>query len=301
MGGSYPGFDWTLARGFLAAAEAGSLTGGARRLGLTQPTLGRQVAALERALGVALFERVGRGLVLTPTGRELLEHVRAMGAAAERVSLLASGRAQAIAGPIRITASEVYSAHLLPPLIARIRALHPGITVEVIATDRRADLLRREADIAIRNAPTTEPELIARKVGEDRARAYATPGCRAALGGPRRWADLAEAPFVGLSLTEFLIEGLKPLGLPLTARNFPVRADSHLVHWAFVRAGAGIGLITEAVGDADPAVVRVLPEEPPLVFPVWLVTHRELHMSRRIRMVFDLLAEALGAGLRALR
>jgi DNA-binding transcriptional LysR family regulator len=290
------GFDWALARGFLAAAEAGSLSAGARRLGLAQPTLGRQVSALERSLGVALFERVGRGLVLTPTGRELLEQVRAMGVAAERVSLLASGRSQAIEGPIRISASEVTAAYLLPPAVARIRALHPGITVEVIATNRRADLLRREADIAIRNGETTDPELIARRLGEDRARPYATPACLAGLGRPRRWADLAAAPFVGLDLTEALIAGVRPLGLHLTARNFAVLADNHLVHWAFVRAGAGIGLITEAVGDADPDVVRVLPEEPPVLFPVWLVTHRELHMSRRIRVVFDLLAEALRPG-----
>src|SRR5512137_529250 len=115
---SSPSFDWTLARAFLATAEAGSLSAAARLAGQTQPTLGRQVAALERALGIALFERVGRGLALTPSGREVLEHVRAMGEAAGRVALVASGRSQAVAGPIRITASEVYAAHLLPSILA---------------------------------------------------------------------------------------------------------------------------------------------------------------------------------------
>lgn len=288
-------FDWTLARAFLATAEAGSLSAAARLTGQTQPTLGRQVAALERALGIALFERVGRGLVLTPTGRDVLEHVRTMGEAAGRVALVASGRSQAVAGPIRITASEVYAAHLLPPILARLRAEHPGITVELVATSRPSDLLRREADIAVRNFESRDAELIVRKVAEDRARPYATPACLDRLGRPRRWADLAEADFVGFDRTELLIEGLRAFGIHLTARNFPVQADSHLVHWAFVRQGLGIGLITEAVGDADPAVRRVLPEEPPITFPIWLATHRELHTSRRVRLVFDLLADTLSS------
>ncbi|MEO3475795.1 LysR family transcriptional regulator [Roseomonas sp. CAU 1739] len=291
-------FDWTLARAFLATADTGSLSAAARLTGQTQPTLGRQVAALERALGIALFERVGRGLVLTPTGREVLEHVRAMGEAAGRVALVASGRSQAIAGPIRITASEVYAAHLLPPILARLRAEHPGITVEIVATSRPSDLLRREADIAVRNFESRDADLIVRKVAEDRARPYATPEYLHSLGRPRRWADLAEADFVGFDRTELLIEGLRAFGLRLTARNFPVQADNHLVHWAFVRQGLGIGLITEAVGDADPAVRRVLPEEPPVTFPIWLATHRELHTSLRVRLVFDLLADALSSSQR---
>ncbi|WP_270933409.1 LysR family transcriptional regulator [Falsiroseomonas oryzae] len=290
-----PPFDWTLARAFLATAETGSLSAAARLLGQAQPTIGRQVAALERALGIVLFERVGRGLALTPTGREVLEHVRAMGEAAGRVSLVASGRSQAIEGPIRITASEVYAAHLLPPIVARLRAAHPGITVEIVADNRPISLLRREADIAVRNFESRDADLIVRKVADDHARPYATPECLHRLGRPSRWTDLTEAPFVGFDRTELIIEGLRALGLHLTARNFPVHADSHLVHWALVRQGLGIGLITESVGDAEPKVRRVLPEEPPLAFPIWLATHRELHTSRRVRLVFDLLADALAS------
>lgn len=290
-----PPFDWTLARAFLATAETGSLSAAARSLGQTQPTLGRQVAALERALGIALFERVGRGLVLTPMGREVLDHVRAMGEAAGRVSLVASGRSQAIEGPIRITAREVYAAHLLPPIIARLRAAHPGITVQIVADNRPTNLLRRGADIAVRNFESRDAELIVRKVVDDRGRPYATPDCLHRLGHPGRWADLAGVEFEGFDRTELLIEGLRAFGLHLTPRNFPVHAHSHLVHWAFVRQGLGIGLITEAVGDAEPAVRRVLPQEPPVTFPIWLATHRELHTSLRVRLVFDLLADALAS------
>ncbi len=285
--------DWNRIRAFLATAETGSLSAAARALGLTQPTLGRQIAALERELGVVLFERAGRGLVLTPTARDLLEHVRAMGEAAGRMALTATGRSQVIEGPIRITASEVYAAHILPPIIAGLRAAHPGITVEIIATNRTADLLRREADIAIRNAETREPELIARKVGEDRGRPYSTPAYRASLGAPRAWQDLAAANFVGMGDGAAFLQGLRAYGMEATAAQLPVQADSHLVHWELVKHGLGIGFMTEAVGDAEPLVCRVLPDQPPIIFPVWLATHRELHTSRRVRVVFDLLAEAL--------
>jgi len=285
--------DWNRIRAFLATAEAGSLSAAARALGLTQPTLGRQIAALERELGVVLFERAGRGLVLTPTAQDLLEHVGAMGEAARRLALAATGRSQVVEGPIRLTASEVYAAHVLPPIIARLRALHPAITVELLATNRTADLLRREADIAIRNFAPREPELIARKLGEDHGRAYATPNYLNRLGNPRSWQDLAEADFVGFGDTAGFIEGMRAFGLHLTVRHIPVQSDSHLVHWELVKQGTGIGFITEAVGDAETAVQRALPDAPPIIFPLWLATHRELHTSRRVRVVFDFLADAL--------
>ncbi|WP_431285610.1 LysR family transcriptional regulator [Humitalea sp. 24SJ18S-53] len=285
--------DWNRIRAFLATAEAGSLSAAARALGLTQPTLGRQIAALERELGVALFERAGRGLVLTPTAGALLDHVRAMGEAAGRLALAATGQSQRIEGPIRITATEAYAAHVLPPIVTRLRAAHSGITVEIRAIDRTADLLRREADIAIRNFGPREPDLIARKVGEDRGRPYATPDYLSRLGHPRCWHDLAQAEFVGFGETAEFIEGMRALGMGLTARQIPVQVDSYLVHWALVKQGAGIGFMMESVGDAEPLVRRVLPEAAPIVFPVWLVTHRELHTSRRVRVVFDLLADAL--------
>jgi DNA-binding transcriptional LysR family regulator len=286
-------FDWTAARALLALAEEGSLSAAARALGLTQPTIGRQVAALEAELGLALVERVGRGLVLTPGGREVVEHLRAMAEAAARVSRAAAGRSQVIEGAIRITASEVYAAFLLPPVIARLRAAHPGITVEIVASNQPTDLLRREADIAIRNFASTQPEVIALRLRDDAARPYATPAVIAALGAPRGMADLGDATFLGFANTDVLIDGLRTLGAPVTRRNFPVVTDSHLVQWEFVRRGAGIGLITEAVGDADPAVRRVLPDAPPITFPMWLATHRDLHTSRRVRTVFDLLAAEL--------
>ena len=286
-------FDWNQARAFLATAEAGSLSAAARALGMTQPTLGRQVTTLERQLGVVLFERVGRGLILTPGGLELLDHARAMGAAANRVSLAASGQSQSIAGSIRITATDVYSAFLLPPLILRLRALHPGIEVEIVATNARTDLLRREADIAIRNYVSDQAELMVRKLREDVGNFYATPAYLRSIGDPQTPGEMAAGRFIGFTTREAMVTALRPMGFDLTPAHFPIISDNHLVQWEYVKRGAGIGLMTEAVGDAEPLVRRVLPDAQPIRFPMFLVAHRELHSSRRMRTVFDFLAAEL--------
>ncbi|MEM1431792.1 MAG: LysR family transcriptional regulator [Pseudomonadota bacterium] len=293
-------FDWNRARAFLVTAEEGSLSAAARALGMTQPTLGRQVSALEDELGVTLFARTGRGLDLTEAGMHLLDHVRAMGEAAGRVALAASGRADAVEGAIVLTASELYAAHLLPPIVAELRADMPGITVEIVASNDQVDLRRREADIAIRNVRPSQPELIARKLGADRARLYATPGCLARLGSPQSLEDLsARAEIVAFEETPRLAEGLGALGLSLSAANFPVTAASHLVQWQLVTHGAAIGIAPEWLGDAEPRVVRVLPDLPPFPFEAWLLTHAELRNSRRVRLVYDRLAERLGPRFKA--
>jgi DNA-binding transcriptional LysR family regulator len=286
-------FDWNRAKAFLVTAEEGSLSAAARALGMAQPTVGRQVDALEEELGVILFERVGRGLTLTPSGVELLEQVRAMGEAANRVSLTAAGQAQTIEGKISIAASETYSAVLLPPIIARLRALEPGIRVEIVTSNQASDLRRREADIAIRNFPPTEPDLIARKIRDVPARLYATPGYLASIGNPKLPAELSRAHFINIDPTGGYMKALNGMGLNLTERNFPLVSENMLVMWELVKAGLGIGVLDGNIGDAEPLLTRVLPDFDPIVFPIWLVAHRELNTSRRVRVVFDLLAAEL--------
>jgi DNA-binding transcriptional LysR family regulator len=286
-------FDWNRARAFLVTAEEGSLSAAARALGMTQPTLGRQVDALEDELGVILFERVGRGFTLTPSGVDLLEHVRAMGTAANRVSLAASGQSQAIEGTIRITASEVHAALLLPPIVAKLRATQPGIHVEILASSVSSDLLRREADIAIRNYQPTEPDLIAKKVRDLPARLYATPAFIDRIGNPKLPYDLRHADFISIDRTGVFLKGLNTLGLGLTEANFPILTTNYLVAWEMVKHGLGIGIQDGVVGDREPMVRRVLPDLEPLVFSMWLVTHREVNTSRRVRVVYDLLAREL--------
>jgi len=286
-------FDWNQAKAFLATAEEGSLSAAARALRLSQSTLSRQVEALEQELGLVLFERVGKGLELTPSGIELREHVRTMGDAANRVSLSAAGQSQSIEGSICISASELYAAYVLPRIVGKLRKLEPRISVEIVASNTASDLLRREADIAIRNFAPTEPDLIARKVKDVFLRLYATPDYLRSVGNPKLPYDLREAEFISISRSGGFLKGLNTLGLNLTESNFPILAENILVMWECVKSGLGIGILDDTIGDAEILVRRALPDLEPLVLPVWLVAHRELNSSRRVRVVFDLLAAEL--------
>ena len=289
-------FDWNQARAFLVTAEEGSLSAAARALGLTQPTLGRQVEALQQALGVVLFERAGRGLTLTPAGRDLLEHVRDMGEDARRFALAASGRSQVLEGTIAITASQIYCGHRLPPVLAKLRREAPGISIDLVATNATVDLMRREADIAIRNFRSDQPDLVQRRLPDDAGRLYAAPALLERLGDPTTPEALREAEFVGFDRTDRLIDGLAAQGIVLTQANFPIVTTDQMVQWELVKRGLVIGVMTQSVGDAEPGVRRVLRDLAPIPFPVWLASHREVGMSRRVRFVFDALAAALGKG-----
>jgi len=286
-------FDWNQVRAFLATVEEGSLSGAARVLRLTQPTLGRQVAALEEALDVVLFDRIGRSLVLTPSGLELLDHVRDMGDAANRISLAATGRSQAIEGLVRITASHATSAYVLPPILKRLRDLAPGIEVEVVATNALRDLRHREADIAIRHVRPDHPDLIARLVRDTSAHLYASAAYLDVMGRPATPEDVSRCDFIGFEANDRLLTGLNALGLSLTRRNFRLVSDNGSVAWEMVRQGLGVGVMMREIADVTPEVEQILPELDPIPVPVWLATHRELNTSRRIRLVYDLLAEAL--------
>jgi DNA-binding transcriptional LysR family regulator len=286
-------FDWNRARAFLVTAEEGSLSAAARALGMSQPTLGRQVDALEQELDVLLFERIGKRLVLTEPGMDLLEHVRAMGDAASRVSLAASGQSQALEGTVTITVGEAFAAYVLPPILSKLRAAEPGIDVEVVASNTPSDLRRREADIAIRNFRPTEPDLVARKVRDMAGHLYAATSYLDRLGRPITLAKLSHADFVGFARTPALIDRLRPLGLELSQKNFVLVSENQLVQWALIKQGLGLGVMAEVIGDNEPLVERALPEIAAVMFPVWLVSHRELHTSRRVRVVFDLLADEL--------
>jgi DNA-binding transcriptional LysR family regulator len=286
-------FDWNRARAFLVTAEEGSFSAAARALGTTQPTVGRQVAALEQELGVSLFERVGTSLELTSTGLDLVEHVRTMGDAATRISLTATGQSLSVVGKVSITASEAISAHLLPPILGRLRVDHPGIEIEIVASNEPRDLHRREADIAIRNFRPSQHDLIARKIRDTHAHLYAAPAYLERLGPLSSPEDLSRAELFAFDRSDIMIDGLAALGLELTRRQFPIVTDNHLVQWELCKHGVGICIMMEEIGGAEPRVQRVLPDLPSIPIPIWLVCHRELRTSRRIRMVFERIAEGL--------
>lgn len=285
-------FDWNQARAFLATVEEGTLSGAARVLGLTQPTLSRQITALETDLGVTLFERGRRNIELTQAGLELLDHVRAMGDAANRFSLAASGQAQSIEGLVAITATDSMSAYHLPPILKKLRASAPNIDIEIIAANDIRDLTRREADIAIRHARPEQSDLIAKLISETTGHFYASQEYLEKIGRPQNAEALSKADFIGINRPE-MITVLNGLGLSLTKKNFKINTASGPALIELVRQGLGVSVLTKDVEKVFPDLERVLPELEPIPVPIWLVTHRELHTSRRIRLVFDLLAEEL--------
>ncbi len=287
-------FDWNKARAFLVTAEEGSLSAAARALDLSQPTLGRQVSALEEELGVTLFERAGKGLTLTDSGQALLEQVRGMGEAASRLSLTALGQSESLEGTVCISASEVTAAFTLTPLIQKLQKEAPGIQIELVASNQVSDLNRREADIAIRAFRPSQPDLIIRKLTNQHARMYATPDYLARLGNPTTPAEVNAAEFIGFADVTGYIEAMRRFGLQLTRQNFPITTANHLVQWELVKQGAGIGIMPDDIGDLEPSVCRVLPEVDPFDIELWLVVHQELRTNRRIRYVYDFLAAELG-------
>ncbi len=286
-------FDWNQARAFLATVEEGSLSAAARALDLTQPTLGRQVAALEAQLNVVLFERVGRSLTLTPSGIELLDHVRAMYDAANRISLTASGQSQKIEGQVRITASDMMSAYFLPLAIKKLREVAPFVEIEVVATNEISNLQLREADIAIRHIRPEQPDLIAKLICEATAHLYASNGYLDTRGRPKTLADMSDHDFIGFGDNDHMVEILNPYGLLLTPKNFRLGSINGFVAWKMAQNDLGIIVMSDDVAANSAGMERVLPDMEPMVFPIWLTAHRELHTSRRIRLVYDLLADFL--------
>ncbi|WP_394235977.1 LysR family transcriptional regulator [Pseudomonas anguilliseptica] len=285
--------DWNQLRAFLETAETGSLSAAARKLGQSQPTLSRQVAALELALGVTLFERVGKAMALTSTGQELLGHARVMGAAAHELGLAATVRSEEVAGVVSVATSDAVAAYLMPKILLHIRQAAPGIQVEVVASDGFSDLLRREADIAIRHVRPEQPELIGRLVRQSSAGFYASESWVRVNGLPRTAEEALQHDFIGLDRTGHYLQHLHGQGLLLSNRNFRSYADNSVTYWEMVRQGLGIGAIMEEIARETPGMVRVLEDVAPFQLPIWLVTHRELRTARRIRIVFDLLAEVL--------
>jgi len=286
-------FDWNQVRAFLATAQEGSLSGAARVLHSTQPTVGRQVTALEISLGVALFERVGRGLVLTPSGAAVLEEVRAMGEAAARVSLVAAGRTVDVAGAVSVSVSDVFAAFVMPDILIAFSARVPEIAIDLVVTNTLSDLMRREADIAIRHIRPEEPDLIARHLKAGRAALWAAPEFLRRHGRPETVADLAGLPFVGMSDPATMVGYLTQWGLPVTEADIRVHSDNMVAAWEMVRAGLGIGVMSDEIALRTGGAERVLPDFTPMDVDIWLTCHRELKTSRRIRVVFDFLAEAL--------
>ncbi|MDD7969949.1 LysR family transcriptional regulator [Roseinatronobacter alkalisoli] len=285
--------DWNHLRAFHETATTGSLSAAARQLGLTQPTLSRQVAALEAGLGVELFERVGRKLMLTIAGAELRDRISTMADAAESGVLAASGRVQEIRGRVCISATDTYAVHILPEMVEQIRGEAPDITVVITASNELSNLHRREADIAIRHQPPARSGLIGQHVRDTEAHFYASVDWIRRNGLPTRPEELASTAMIGFDDVGRFVGYLRDVGIPMDVADFRLMSDSSVVIWEMVRRGIGVAPMLREVAERTPGVVRLLPDMPPIVVPIWLVTHEDLHLSPRIRLVQRMLAEGL--------
>lgn len=287
--------DWTLMRSILAVADTGSLSAAARHLGLSQPSLSRHIARAEGLAGGSLFLRQPRGLVPTPLGQALLPHARAMADAAARASLALAGRDMGTGGTVRVTASCVTSAHLLPPMLAHLHGLAPGIQIELVPSDQPENLLYREADIAVRMFRPAEDDLITAHVADLPLGLYASKSYVAARGMPVGLTALGQHDFLGFDRSDLMLRMTAALGITFHRNDFWLRCDDQLVHWQMVKAGLGIGGMQRIIGDADPMVTRVLPDLALPALPVWLTAHAALREVPRIRLVFDHLKAAFRA------
>jgi len=285
-------FDWSAVRVFLQAANTGSFTAAGEALGLSQPTVGRKVSALEAELGVVLFVRTGRTLELTEAGRRLCEHAVSMQEAATALSLAAAGQSSTAAGAVSISCSDLVAVAWLPELLVRLRRDYPAIEIEVITTNSISDLTRREADIAIRHVRPDQPDLVGRKLADTGAGMYASAAYLEELGPLGTLKDLQRAVFIAFDRSDVMLEMLRSMGVELTSAHFPLIAASSVLQRSLCRQGAGICFLFEPIGEADPALIRVQ-RELRLPVPLWLVCHRELRTTLRFRVVFDALVDHL--------
>jgi DNA-binding transcriptional LysR family regulator len=290
--------DWTLLRSFLAVVEAGSLSAAAASIGATQPTLSRHIRELEAVLGVPLFTRSARGLDPTEAGLALVEDARAMGAAAEALALKAMGRSQQLTGTVRITASVMVSNMWLPALLADLRVAEPNIQIELLPSDLNQNLLRRDADIAIRMADPTQDALIARKLGEAEVGLYGARSYFARRGRIATIDELLHHDVIGFDRSEMILKVFAAAGRPIAREAFALRCDDQMVGWNLLLAGAGVGFAQVLLADRYPSLERVAIDlVPPM--PVWLVMHEDVRSNARVRRVADFLATAIAASLRA--
>ena len=286
-------FDWRLIQSFLAVLEHGSLLGAARALQSSQPTMGRHIADLEAQLGVVLFERTGRGLQPTATALRLATSARAMEAGALQLAHGVSSAQMGVRGSVRITASQPVACLLLPPLLLQMRQALPDIQVELVASNDVTNLLRREADIALRMVRPDQSSLVARRIGTVALGAFAHRDYLRRRGVPRQPTDLLAHELVGNDRNEDILRGFAALGYPVGREQFAFRTDDLMAYWQAVRAGLGIGFVAHYMARTDPEVQPVLPMLKPPPLPIWLTVHREIRTSARIRAVYDFLAEAV--------
>jgi DNA-binding transcriptional LysR family regulator len=291
--------DWSLWRTFLAVMEAGSLSGAARSLGVAQPTVGRQIEALEASLsGEPLFTRSQAGFTPTRAAKALEPHARAMAAAAQTLARTAAGDVSNMSGVVRVSASDVVGAEVLPPILARFREDWPKIDIELNLSNRQEDLLRRDADIAVRMARPTQDALLARRIGTIRLDFHGHRSYLQKHGVPRSFDDLLGHTLIGFDRIMTEVSGIRDLPIEVTRDMFSIRTDSELAQLALLRAGAGICPCQPAIAARDPNLTNLPIEGFDISMEMWVVMHEDLKADRRIKALYDHLVAELSEAIR---
>lgn len=296
-----PALSWDLVSAFLAVMQTGSLSAAARDLGVAQPTVRRQIEQLEAVLGGVLFTRSQAGLAPTDVAVAALPYAESMAGVAEALVRSASAPSSAERGTVRVTCSEIVGVEVLPPILAVLARAHPQLQIELSLSNANEDLLRREADVAVRMAQPTQSALVAKRIGVVKLGTFASEAYLADHPAPRSIEDLARGHgLVGNDRNAAFFAALAASGLPLKRKDFSFRSDSDAACLAAIRAGLGIGFAQLPFAAGPPRLQRVLPK---LSFelPVWVVTHENLRASRRVSLVFDHLVQALTAYVRSAR
>jgi DNA-binding transcriptional LysR family regulator len=284
---------WELYRSFLAVMREGSLSAAARLLGMTQPSLGRHIRELEETLGVSLFARSPQGVSPTDLAHALLPHAQAMASASAALRRAATTRDDAVAGVVRIAASEVMGVEVLPPILAAFRERHPGVVMELSLSNQAENLLRRDADIAVRMGRPTQDALVARQVGKIALGMYAHRRYIKAHGRPSTMAELAGHALIGFDRETAYIRSMRPAGVPYAREHFALRTDNDLAALAALRAGYGIAICQCAIADRDRSLLRLFADSFELHMDTWVVMHEDLRRSALMRALYDHLATLL--------
>lgn len=286
-------FNWALVKSFLAVLDAGSLMGAARKTGQQQPTLSRQISELEAQLGAPLFERTGRGVTPTALALAIADSARQMEVGAQGLTQQLVGSRRRTTGTVRISTSLVAATYLLPSILTELQRAEPGIQIELVASNQISNLLRREADIAVRMVRPEQGSLVARKMGEVHIVAAAHESYLAQAGTPRQAQDLLQHRLIGYDRDTTIENGFKKMGFPLTREHFALRTDDQVAYGRLLAAGAGIGFVARYNLAHWPGVRAVLPQLAIPSLPCWLAVHREIRGNAVVRQVYDHLAAAI--------
>lgn len=285
--------DWESQRAFLAVLREGSLSGAARTLNVAQPTVRRRLEALEQSVGAALFTRSPTGLLPTHAARMLGQYAEAMATAADAFTRAASADVGAASGTVRITASDVIGAEVLPAMLAGLRRTHPGLVLELHLSNRAENLLSQEADIAVRMVRPQQAAVVAKRVGVVRVGMFADRTYLDEHGTPSTIEDLPRFALIGPDREMRDLHALQEAGLGLRREMFAVRTDSHLAQLGAIRAGLGIGICQVALARRGAGLIPVLPGLFAAGLETWIAMHEDLRRVERVRVTFDHLVRAL--------